>query len=268
MAIIGRILMRQGLRAAFLLALFECLLLARPSTAAGQHPAKPTSGSELRGISLSAYEEMEYGFPTVAEQVPGTPFAIRFAPGAARDLRISDRVQLKVVIADRDWNRGDSANVTATLGDDTLPLGVEWFLLMCDAASNPAYPIIFRRELLDDRFRRSVPEAGSYVFVTITAVDSSRRKGGDPPSMAIAAYKAKRYEEAATRLRKLVARRPKNDLYLSLYAGALYHTHRCNEFARQVELLTARGYGGSAMPADVALQWCVRGERIRTRMDY
>jgi hypothetical protein len=182
------------------------------------------------------------------ECLPGTIYCVEYllADEGPR-YHIGDRVQVTCMplVDGRSSMTCDSIRIVATLGQDQLPIGIEWALL---SPADLADPISTRRELLDSRLARCGGDNRGvhFVRVRVDGCDTTGRANPRSQTLGSALRHHLTDEEGSSEdmqvLRTALARNKESVLVRALYAGALRARGQCEEYYDQCMEFYWRGY--------------------------
>jgi len=198
---------------------------------------------------------------TSGECLPGTIYCVEYLL-AVEDTRyhIGDRLQVTCMplVDGRSSKTCDSIRIVATLGQDQIPIGIEWALL---SPADLAEPISTRRELLDRRLTRCGGDNRGVHFVRVRVDDCDTTGRAHPRSQKLETALQHHLtddeggSEDMHALREALARKKESVLVRVLYAGALRARGQCEEYYDQCMEFYRRGYSDRPV-RDLEIERC------------
>lgn len=254
------------------MSLLAALLTISGATAA---PSAVVSGRDTLSAAAGASARVIEPEMTVADMkawmnarfeasdwLPGTEYFVGYLSDLhARSYRVGDRIQVTCIPLQGDESSMpcDSVQISAELGRDQLPIGLEWALM---SPADLAGPVSMQRELLDSRFTRCGGDARGVHFLRLRVDRCDTTGRADPRSQELgSAVQCFVSEGGGGRadvqyLRAALERKEGSTLVRVLYAGALRSSGRCEEYCDQLVELYKRGYARHRPVRERELERC------------
>ncbi len=248
------------------------LLMGFASPSSAQFAAQDLRAGGLPGLLAIQSDEMTWDEMRAlqsmralnSECLSGTDYCLQYVLGSYRAaFRIGDRLRFtcKPLATDSSQMVCDSVVISAELGKDQLPIGIEWVLL---SPADLGFSIESSRRLLDSRFPDCGNDSTGYrpFHLVVTAWDSTGRARSGNRELQHAwtclqqAESDSEFAAVLPILRKELSRRPDSVLRRVLYARALAFSDHCDEYYEQCVLLSRRGFSSRLLSRDQVLKYC------------